>query len=237
MRHIDEMTHEEIIGLTDDELKLMVDFRCAEEGIRLLKAPVCPIEPQMKVDSEVFKVEDIVTTNKELAQQLSLMLMENEVEFGMVEYDYQLGSKYTYYGALPSYRDGFGKIAKVSVFSRDMMSSHATELADYKQKKEIYEPEKKAFDESVKERQTLADWVYDIYNTHVSRERGLSHSKDEFSRYLKLANGDAAIAWGFYDKAYKPEPWTSYHLRAAVGIDVDIDCEPEFDDNREDDDE
>ena len=234
MKKIQDMDHQEIIALSEETLKRMVDYRCAEDGIPILECPTAPDEPAMETDQVAYQVEGLTVTDRELAGKLSLLLVDNKDGFFKVNYDYKLGSKYQYLELVRNdYRgEAFGSINKITVYSRDTINAQATALADYKIKKDQYNKDSENYKKWSSERTGIVNEIYGVYNEHVGAERNLEHARREFERYLELAGGDLAIAFRFYDKAYKPNPWTSYHLRKLAGMDTGPEQEPDFYDER-----
>lgn len=231
-QHIDDMDHKQIIALTEEELNRMIDYLCAENGVPILRCPEPPGEkPTIDKDEVIYRVEGTMfaVKDRELAGKISMFLVENSDKIYNVKYDYKIGSEYEYLEPIKEqYRSNtFGAVTKADVYTRTSINQHAVELAKYKGENSDYQREKAEFEKNSEKRQRFIDEVYGYYRDHVSAENNLEHSRLEFERYLELADGDTDMAFRFYEKAYSPNPWTSYHLRKLVGMEVEEE-EPVF---------
>lgn len=100
MKNISEMTEQEIIALSDEDVQKMIKLRMMEEGIKLLDKPKVPelfeIEP---ADTQYFSIpllDGFAFTDIEEATKVAEIL-KSAKSLRKVDYDWnRLGSEYKY---------------------------------------------------------------------------------------------------------------------------------------------
>ena len=55
MKELDQMTHEEILKLSDSDVERLMDWECAREGIKLIDMPTEPEKKTFEFDTKVTR--------------------------------------------------------------------------------------------------------------------------------------------------------------------------------------
>lgn len=198
MKRIEEMTKEEILALTTEEIDKMVDYACAERGIPLL--PPIPEEPEYfdikaHLNLTVYELGNFTFVNKEDAEKV---------------YNVMLGCPLinTTYISGPSYEmrfNGNDEIPDVKVrriFSEGAWTSVKDKAAKAEAAKKEYQEARDYYNEVYSQRKEVVDEIMEVVNETNREQRNLERHISEFERYLELAEGDRNIAINFFEKAY-----------------------------------
>lgn len=210
MKKINELTEQEILSLTTEDVELMIKLRKAEEGIKLIPRPKEPsyfeIKPPDLVmysctlfeDSLVF--EDIEELNKVLN-----VIKETKSKYRL-EYNWnKLGSDYKF--ATKELKQSYGaewhSTNSTQTYSVELYNEIVDMASQNKKMKEQYEKELKEYEDVI----SNAKWIEDEINERVLEAREKYWKLESFCRkfrfdYIPLANQDEAVAMNFMDKAY-----------------------------------
>lgn len=210
MKKITELTEQEILSLTSEDVELMIKLRKAEEGIRLIPKPKSPdyfeIKPPDKVvysctlfgDALVF--EDIEELNKVLD------VIKNTASKHRLEYDWEkLGSDYkrAVSELKQPYSGEWHTTTSSHVYSVELYSEISDQASQNKKMKDQYEKELKEYEAVI----NGAKWIEDEINDKVLEVREKYWKLESFCRkfkydYMPLSSGNETIAMNFMDKAY-----------------------------------
>jgi hypothetical protein len=208
MKKITELTEQEILALTNEDILTMIKFRKAEEGVKFIPAPPKP---------ELFEIEppDMVVYSCELLGTFaftSVNDMEELVSFikskqGKVNVDYN-------YGVLDSnFKFATEKLCKYSADWSEIKSQKVYSVALYNQIVDKAKQNKKMqeeYDKAYKEYCASIDdskWIEDEINDRVRQVRDKYYELNNHccrfkNDYMPLANNDETVAMNFMDRAY-----------------------------------
>ena len=130
MKKIGEMTEQEVLALSEQDVQNMIKFRMMEEGIKILDKPKKPelfeIEP---ADQKVYVIPILngyAFTDFEEAQKVADALREAK-SFGKVDYDWdKLGSDFKYLEKKNRYtynNEGDFSISEINVYSNKLYAN------------------------------------------------------------------------------------------------------------------
>lgn len=198
MKTYKDYTDDELMAMSDDELDSLIDLQCAINGVPLL--PECPepvnenLEPP---DSEVFEVAGFFFAERDSAERV-MEAINREVKMSL-DYDWNFSSDIKY---LNGYSDTGANITVKKVYSQELYDSQRAERAKIKQLKDIYTKRKIEYDDIMGRREESASEVFSaVRKARDERDKKiLAHQR--YDRYVKLANGDAALANKFFSDAY-----------------------------------
>ena len=199
MKDFKELTDEELVALTDEELKKHCLLQAAEDGIQLPGGveppPFAEVKPSY--DLMLYNVMGCSFIDRASAEELQAFLLGMQHKMRSTDHNWQ-------YGSSERYVTGFEReitIVEQSAFSAERYAEFGSAL-------QLRNERKTESDAAIKE------WkrVQEVYIDHVawmtdkiakaSRMVHLRERNDyQFQQYLEVANGDADTAWSFFMKA------------------------------------
>ncbi|MEL5894190.1 hypothetical protein AAE250_11865 [Bacteroides sp. GD17] len=210
MRKIAEMTEQEILALTEEDVQKLIKLRMMEEGIKIMDKPIIPelfeIEP---ADVQIFTIpilDGYAFTDMEEVKKVAEAL-QNAKSLRKTDYDWQkLGSDYKYLIKKERYAyRGNSDFDVMSgwVYSKELYAKITDFAVQNKAMKEQAEKDKKEYEQQL---QDTSDIVAEI------RER-VSEVKDKYMRlntltrrfavdYYPLSDNNEEMAIKFMVKAY-----------------------------------
>jgi hypothetical protein len=205
MKNLSEMSHEELLALTDDECERWIQLQMAEQGIPILQEPIKPKYPDVpEEDMTLFTAEclgEMAFKNRdELLQIVDLLRVANSMY--RVSHNYSSGFTQAY----PGYRSQYSReedafdIKLVKSRSLDQAAAVADLVKDKKVLEEKYNKEKKEYEKMVKDTESIREEIFGA----IREARSENYRKDslfvKFLQYLKLSDGNAEIALRFLGK-------------------------------------
>ncbi len=205
MRKLEEMDHEEILALSEDQIERMIDYRCAESGIKLLLRPVEPEDPKIEGDVIVYSIANINSEDLDFIQKILTLITKNKDKIVETDYDYNgPGSDYSYVKPVDWYtRSNYFEINKKIVFSSHKFDQLKSELTAYHHAKSSYKSAKEEFSKADNERSEIAKSVHREINAHRALSEQLKAAKENYDRYLDLSDNDTAMAGKFWNDAFE----------------------------------
>jgi len=200
MKQLSDYSNEELLALTDTEIQDLIDYECALQGVPLLPPGPgpAPAKPEVPHD-EVFKVAGFYFYAKESAMRVLDVLMELDL--------YQVEGYNETRRLVPIAKDDNDyyyapKIETDLVVSAVNYALNQEVLASYKRAYDTWNTHKKVYDAAYKDCKCVSEQVYE----RISEARQIAGYNTSmlvvFAKYLKLADGDAAVATKFLRAAY-----------------------------------
>lgn len=200
MKRVHELTEAELLALDDDQFNRQVDYECAVEGIAMLpphpgKAPQNTLPT---ADAKVFKVADVYTTDADHAAAI-LALITSKPLFKKAHVRGYEGPEYLVPMGESDY--GFPKIEKSTVFSPEQWDSIKEDQKAYSDLKKEWDAEMRVYNELYEGRKYIIQQLSDRLREAQTRKYTRDRLREEFSRYMDLAEGNRQIALNFLEKA------------------------------------
>lgn len=199
-KRINDMTDAELLDLTNDQVRTLIDYECALAGVPLLPPePVKPSFDKPKPDMEVYEISCSVyfTDAAQVAQILNMMNRSNKVgynhDYGKTGLTHAVNEISVYQA--PKYE------AKL-IYSQNLFESVKEQAEQVKQAENTYNAEKKAWDSAFGERKDIIKMVNDNITKAADRKREWDKHTGLFDRYVALAGGNKETAWTFLVAAY-----------------------------------
>lgn len=216
LKYITEMTDEEILALTEDDLKRIVQLKMMEEGIKIVVRPTEPTYaslPNKDVAGYELKVgygsDHIIYADKQSAERV-LDAIRNELgQLRRIEYMH--GASYE--RTLKQYDDEPKlSVEEVRFYSTELYEQVKDNVEGNKKLKDNFEKESVAY----RENHSSAEWIRNEVNNRyddVNRKyRGFKEMLNKFSEYLELAENDGVQATAFFIKAFGPDRETMEYI-------------------------
>jgi len=210
MKKINELSEQEILNLTTEDVELMIKLRKAEEGIKLVAKPRLPDyfeikPPDLIVYSFTLFGDELVFENIEDLNKV-INVIKNASSKKRVDYDWnKLGSDYKYAESelKKPYNGDWHTTKSEHVYSLELYNEISDLAAQNKKLKDQYEKELKEYEASLSE----VKWIEDDINEKVSEVKDKYWELESFCRkfkydYMPLSSDNENIAMNFMDKAY-----------------------------------
>lgn len=210
MKKINEMTEQEILALSEQDIQNMIKFRMMEEGIKVIDKPKKPelfeIEP---ADQKVYIIpvlDGYAFTDFAEAQKVADALREAK-SFRKIDYDWnKLGSNYKYLEKKDRYtynNEGDFSISEISVYSSKLYANIVDFAAQNKAMQEQVEKDIAEYDNAYAAASDITleirSRISEVREKHERLER-LMHS---FANdYYPLSGNNEEMAMKFMSKAF-----------------------------------
>lgn len=210
MKKINEMTEQEILALSEQDIQNMIKFRMMEEGIKIIDKPKRPelfeIEP---ADQKVYVIPILngyAFTNFAEAQKVADALREAK-SFRKVDYDWnKLGSNFKYLEKKENYTfndAGDFSVNETHVYSNKLYASIVDFAAQNKAMNEQVEKDMKSYDDAYAAASAITleirGRVTEIREKYERLERlTCSFAND----YYPLSDNNEEMAMKFMSKAF-----------------------------------
>lgn len=200
MKRIFDMTEEEILALADEQIANLIDYECALEGAPMLP-PAPGIKPVVNApppDVQAYDVAGIITMSADHAGRI-LAAIESEVIYSW-EYS---GNDYKTKHLSPISEGSYNhpKIKSEKYYSPAQWDAIKDAKAIIEEKLSQWEKVNKAYSEACDARASITDSVWEKVRGVRYHAYDRDQLRNEFTRYLTLAEGNRRIALNFLEKA------------------------------------
>lgn len=194
MKQYTDLTHEELIVLTENDIERLIDIELAHDGIMPVACPTVPsLDDEGIIKSEtVFDIGGLLLKNEEDAIAVSRM------EQFKSEYDYNIGYEYRWLNPITE-----RTIIKEYYYRQEDVVRIKEALQRNKIKKDGYESQKQKYDEFLKKTGQIRNRVYDIWNSARNFQREIDDANAVLVKYRDLADDDETMAVNFFKNTYK----------------------------------
>ena len=210
MKKIGEMTEQEILALSEQDIQKMIKFRMMEEGIKIIDKPKKPelfeIEPADKKVYIIPILSNYAFTDFAEAQKVSEAL-QNAKSFSKVEYDWsKLGSDYQYLEKRDRYTyqypNDFG-VNEAYVYSNELYANIVDYAAQNKAMAKQAEADMKAYDDAYAAASEITLKIRDRVSEVREKAARLERLTQKFAGdYYPLSDNNEDMAIKFMEKAY-----------------------------------
>ncbi len=198
MKNFDDLTDEEVLALSDDDVQRYIDRECAEAGIPLLDHPgPKPDDSPLAGDLKTFEVSGVFFTDKMEAMEIcdAINKCASRVSIGYVS-----GPSYQKKAA-PA--DANVAITETMVLSEAAANNRAAAIAAAERRKKDYEARLVAFNNAGYSRNRIADEITGRVEAVAGKERLKADVRRQHEKYLELAEGNRRTAARFLLAAIK----------------------------------
>jgi hypothetical protein len=203
MKPFHELTEDELIALTDEQVTFYIDFACAEAGVPLLPPTIPgngPTPPKVPTIN-VYKVAGVSFTDVADAEKLQAFIL-TLLSRGDEKY---LDGRWRE----PKYFQPKGDADTYTITTSTSMTeaqarAHLAALDAHEEAKNAHENATRKYREILEKRKSYAKDVHDAISEAHSKRYRRDELQALFDRYVELAGGDRMIAARFLERA-KPE--------------------------------
>lgn len=233
MDALKQMSEQEILALSGEQVRRMIDLICLENGIPLLPVlPEQPVKPECEPDMTLYKVGAFGYASASAAEEVLKAMKSHPVYDDIYESFGRVKNKYGSYDdavtkvvarRLSETDYSFPKFVTKDVFSESLWVKVKHDFEAYGMLKGRYDEAKQLYDHVLEQRKETEASVWEIVQEAHSREHGRNNHRREFEPYLAIANGDRKTALAFYSNSHKgfaeeyPELVAEFSAEAAQG--------------------
>jgi len=198
MRRYMDLTEQEVLDLTGEEINHYIDIECAVEGKPLLPPlPEPPGKPPAGPDEIWYVIQGLSGSILFPSSKALSCVIEAIMECGAQHKVYLPNGDYSAFRVEPL---SHLVIEPIPVFSEEAWAERAKDSASYQERQKLYERLKANYDEVVEAREPIVNNVVDYFNTIIAHHAKKNEIRETFKRYLELADNDAEIAMNFMEK-------------------------------------
>jgi len=229
MKQITELTEKEILALTDEQLENMVQYKMAEEGIKILEYPQKPEFNKIpQKDESAFTIGGLTypITNKRAAEEISAVISKNREYFSNTEYSPNDYSVKFLKPADDYLFEKVGSLAKEDFYSAETARQIADDKKANKEIEQAYQVELNEYNEAYERRKEIEVVIYGKFREVVDKFREMERLKAKYEQYLQLADGNEKTAMKFLKNAYNVSYEAEYFVKgeeAPVEINITLD--------------
>jgi hypothetical protein len=196
MKMINDLTHEELIRLTEQDLQHYIDLEIANDGIKFIQRPELrtPTEVPLLADDLYYEVAGVFYKTQEDAQ------IASGLQTYHTSYDYNIGYNYK---SVES--NEVNVITPYRFFKKEALAKVKKTLIDNEEIKVTNKELEEAYKKFEGKIEGCKDKVYSLYSAACTKEREINNAIAAFNRYLELAENNVDIALNFFNKAYIDE--------------------------------
>ncbi len=191
------LSDEEVAALTEEQIQAVIDYKCAEEGLKFVEQPTVREWPVIEPDIEAFTVSGFHFLDRAEAEKVCDLVnsLQSRRDSEYVSYHSSAYER----KLVPAEPENVGRASFYSdthyANKRALIKQTAREKEDYKKAQkewESYDEARRAYAEEITNRVEQANAA--VYEKNRIRA--------DFARYVELAQGNKDIALNFLKKAY-----------------------------------
>lgn len=212
MKAITEMSEQEILSLTDEQLETLVKIRMAQEGIKILSRPNEPeYLPVPQPEITAYKVNgfDDYFLNSEDAQKASEFILSMKAAVRDLSYGQHYELKF-----LIERNESLGNIQPAKFYSKESAKQVEDSFTTNQKMKKEYDSELSDYKSNYDSAQYIRDEIYGKHEEVHAKHRNMERMKSKFLEYLPLAENDSSIAMNFLKKAYAIDEETEQFIHS-----------------------
>lgn len=205
MKSITELTQEEILALSDDDIDAMVKFKLASEGFKIPVAPelppVQPTDTHLTGMKTVYECAGLAFTDKQDAVKV-LEFFSQFLYLRKADYNYKASSHF-YLADLAGYEaQEYREMKTKAVYPKSEVDAYIEELGKYEKAKKAWEVLNREYEEDVSAIKHVQEEIHDI--VHNARVEKAAFDRDalKLAEYIKIAEGNFPLAERFFVKVY-----------------------------------
>lgn len=201
LKQFDQLTDVELIELSNEQIDWYIKLKKAENGVRILAEPTYPTYREVpEPDMTLYCVGQHCFVNQDTAASIAKSINQHVADSFRVDYDYYRGGSQYKYARRDDTR--MEDVAIQRVYSKAVYDSIADIIASNKKIEAQYEKLLNEYNEENQKASDLVNHIYDAISAARERLEQFGEYKVRILEYLRLANGNAEVAWNFFDKAY-----------------------------------
>jgi len=193
MKRYDELTHDELIMLSPEQVEKLIQLEIAEEGIKFVPEPTTPPKSQVDIQKSVvaYSVGGLLFENKADADNVALMPLLHE------QSDWRIGYAYNYAEKMENVA-----VEVKTYFTHDDLIRVRDELQTQETERRRYEHDREAWVKYKNETSDIRKRVLGAVEAAGDWEASVVNGTAAYQKYLDMADGNSDIAAIFFLDAH-----------------------------------
>lgn len=198
----EDLTRDQILTLTEEDIKYYTQYRLAQEGVVLPPYPGDKPEAIEFPDPTevVYECRGILLTDIKEAQAIATL--ESVV---YEDYDYNIDSNKKYVTDEVRYGNENTGVKKKVLYKKSVVDGHRDSLKRNKQERDAWDSDNSAYTKAIKESDSISSFIGDICYQVATENSFIQRATDQYDSLLALAEGNEQIAYNFFVKAFPIE--------------------------------
>lgn len=198
----EDLTRDQILSLTDEDIKYYTQYRLAQEGIVLPPYPgEKPEEIHFPDPTEVvYECRGILLTDIKEAQTLATL--ESVV---YEDCDYNVDSSKKYITNEQRYGSTNTGVKKRMLYKRSVIEAQKSDLKRNKAEIDAWDSDNSDYNKAVKESESITSFISDICYQVATEDNFINRAISQYENLLTLAENNKQIAYNFFVKAFPVE--------------------------------
>lgn len=205
MKKITEMTEKEVLGLTNEQLELMVKLEMAEQGVKILDRPTEPdYQKETPKDGVAYNINGCTyyALDEKIAKEIGAVIEKHKNS--LFNYSYRSGD---YNDKIIKPIDSYS-LPHIGSISKEEYYTDAVTLAvrdikkANKELKEAYEELLKEYNQAQEGKSEIAGSIYGVFRQVSQKYYDFDILRSRYNEYLDLADQNYDVALKFLKKAY-----------------------------------
>jgi GrpB-like predicted nucleotidyltransferase (UPF0157 family) len=198
MTKIDEMTDEQVLALSEEEIADLIKYGMAVAGIPVYAVPVEPhYETVVAPDAKVYEIAGVSLDDRAAAERIQSAIAKEQAKFvqlGYAEGDYTVRyverSRTTW------------DVSTRTAYSQETWAKHRDVLKRNAAKKAEYDALKRSWDQAERDARSVRSAVTDRIDEVRERQARREMLTDRYVEYIGIAGGDKNVAMEFLRRAF-----------------------------------
>lgn len=197
MKKFTELTHEELIALSESEITHYVDYECAVQGVKPIEPPEEPQPMPEETYYQGFWIAGIITNNMGAAEVIQSCLKAQK--------DSLVGMESYHLSETESPREIDLDLIQTTKIPRKLSKVDQERKAALLPLWDEYRAQKQAWDEYQKQRAAITKRLETVVITACNKQLTIGYLQRQCAHYLNLSEGNATIALKFFLDALETE--------------------------------
>jgi hypothetical protein len=199
MKPFEDLTEDELCGLTEPQIARYYDMICAEQGIGFLPdEPVKPAQVTFEANVTIYNVGSYLhfldaAEAAAVAQLINQCTSRTDTEWTHIP-------RCPVNHKLSNLSDREMVVSPSQVFSEARWQEIRQRVEAVKEAERVYERDEKHYKDILARRNRATEWMREQIAEARDKGRRRDTLRNEFQRYVDLADGDVRIAWRFLVK-------------------------------------
>lgn len=209
MKKIDEMTHEELISVTNKQIDQLVKLEAAEQGIKILPKP-SPVEvfldtPKKHAEAWTCKATNYWFLDLDVLRKFICFMRENSDHVARQKDQWDAKSEFLVRGVREGEYQNDLEINHSVFYWDEQYHSTVKSIEEKKRLEKEHSDLMEEYENSWKNLNSIRDQIEGIVQEALELESRCLSYIARLDEYLEIAEGNKEQAWKFFVKAYGDE--------------------------------
>jgi len=195
MKRYNEMTPEELVALTDEQIRRLIEIEVAFAAIKPVEIPIEPTLEAAGITAGVigYKIGESVFLDEKDALAVQALPVLKEA--------YAYNISYSHRWLEPAEH----KVEKIAFYRQEDVLRIGAALKENEQRRTAYKDQKRQYEAFLEKTTDISNKIWGAVREAKEALDKIEAAKRAYRKYLELADGDHEIAVKFFRDAFKDE--------------------------------